>query len=183
VIPGHATFRSIRAEAEPSFSPGEARTFELWELGSTDTDSNRLHDFADSQSASQHDERMQTKADHRGQKPLPTEHAWTTADSRGFPSRGLQNRLRGAAEASWVGSIPIHPRPLTGPIAGMATATASPPTSSLDRPSSTGNLEAASTKIRSRYGGPCLRRALGFKKPPCGVPNEGLRRRPGLVGR
>lgn len=24
--------------------------------------------------------------------------------------RGLQNRLRGAAEASWVGSIPIHPR-------------------------------------------------------------------------
>jgi hypothetical protein len=24
--------------------------------------------------------------------------------------RGLQNRLRGAVEASWVGSIPIHPR-------------------------------------------------------------------------
>src|SRR5579859_541483 len=25
-------------------------------------------------------------------------------------ARGLQNRLRGAVEASWVGSIPIHPR-------------------------------------------------------------------------
>ena len=31
-------------------------------------------------------------------------------DDRGRESRGLQNRLRGAAEASWVGSIPIHPR-------------------------------------------------------------------------
>src|SRR5206468_11850416 len=28
--------------------------------------------------------------------------------------RGLQNRLRGAVEASWVGSIPIHPRHLVG---------------------------------------------------------------------
>ena len=28
----------------------------------------------------------------------------------GRENRGLQNRLRGAAEASWVGSIPIHPR-------------------------------------------------------------------------
>src|SRR5438477_4739266 len=27
--------------------------------------------------------------------------------------RGLQNRLRGAVEASWVGSIPIHPRQIS----------------------------------------------------------------------
>jgi len=27
--------------------------------------------------------------------------------------RGLQNRLQGAAEPSWVGSIPIHPRQIT----------------------------------------------------------------------
>jgi len=31
-------------------------------------------------------------------------------DGGGRQTRGLQNRLRGAAEASWVGSIPIHPR-------------------------------------------------------------------------
>jgi hypothetical protein len=31
-------------------------------------------------------------------------------DGCGRQTRGLQNRLRGAAEASWVGSIPIHPR-------------------------------------------------------------------------
>ena len=31
-------------------------------------------------------------------------------DGSGRRTHGLQNRLRGAAEASWVGSIPIHPR-------------------------------------------------------------------------
>ncbi len=31
-------------------------------------------------------------------------------DGYGRKTRGLQDRLRGAAEASWVGSIPIHPR-------------------------------------------------------------------------
>ncbi|HEX2713958.1 MAG TPA: hypothetical protein VHM88_17330 [Candidatus Acidoferrales bacterium] len=36
--------------------------------------------------------------------------ARTSADGSGREKRGLQNRLRGAAEASWVGSIPIHPR-------------------------------------------------------------------------
>ena len=34
----------------------------------------------------------------------------TSQDIGGRQIRGLQNRLRGAAEASWVGSIPIHPR-------------------------------------------------------------------------
>jgi hypothetical protein len=34
----------------------------------------------------------------------------TLMDDYGHQTRGLQNRLRGAAEASWVGSIPIHPR-------------------------------------------------------------------------
>ena len=34
----------------------------------------------------------------------------TSVDECGCQVRGLQNRLRGAVEASWVGSIPIHPR-------------------------------------------------------------------------
>ncbi len=38
----------------------------------------------------------------------------TLMDGGGQSTRGLQNRLRGAAEASWVGSIPIHPRHLGG---------------------------------------------------------------------
>jgi len=42
---------------------------------------------------------------------LSTFHlARTSLDSGGRQNRGLQNRLRGAAEASWVRSIPIHPR-------------------------------------------------------------------------
>src|SRR6266849_5766957 len=41
---------------------------------------------------------------------LGIELQWTWTDSCGLQTRGLQNRLRGAAEASWVGSIPIHPR-------------------------------------------------------------------------
>jgi len=34
----------------------------------------------------------------------------TLTDAHGRLTRGLQNRLRGAVEASWMGSIPIHPR-------------------------------------------------------------------------
>jgi hypothetical protein len=34
-------------------------------------------------------------------------------DADGRQKRGLQNRLRGAVEASWVGSIPIHPRQIS----------------------------------------------------------------------
>ena len=34
-------------------------------------------------------------------------------DARGWQARGLQNFLRGAAEASWVGSIPIHARQIS----------------------------------------------------------------------
>ena len=41
---------------------------------------------------------------------LHLERTW--ADGHGGQNRGLQNRLRGAVEASWVGSIPIHPRQL-----------------------------------------------------------------------
>ncbi len=37
---------------------------------------------------------------------------------------GLQNRLRGAAEASWVGSIPIHPRQIWAAMTANMTATA-----------------------------------------------------------
>src|SRR5258708_30981058 len=33
--------------------------------------------------------------------------------SVGRETKGLQNRLRGTVEASWVGSIPIHPRHLS----------------------------------------------------------------------
>ena len=41
---------------------------------------------------------------------LIAEHKRPLVDDHGRQPRGLQNRLRGAAEASWVGSIPIHPR-------------------------------------------------------------------------
>src|SRR5947209_6018099 len=40
---------------------------------------------------------------------------WTSANVGGRQKRGLQNRLRGAVEASWVGSIPIHPRQIWPP--------------------------------------------------------------------
>jgi hypothetical protein len=45
-----------------------------------------------------------------GTGELAIELKWTLTDARGRQTRGLQNRLRGAAEASWEGSIPIHPR-------------------------------------------------------------------------
>jgi len=46
-------------------------------------------------------------------------------DTGGRQTRGLQNRLRGAVEASWVGSIPIHPRhfrPVLAEMTAMMTA-------------------------------------------------------------
>ncbi len=44
-------------------------------------------------------------------------------NSNGRVTRGLQNRLRGAAEASWVGSIPIHPRHVSELMTAKTTAT------------------------------------------------------------
>jgi hypothetical protein len=54
------------------------------------------------------------QADHYGLRMGGIEFVRTLTDERGRWPRGLQNRLRGAAEASWVGSIPIHPRQLRG---------------------------------------------------------------------
>jgi len=45
-----------------------------------------------------------------GTSTAKIESGRTLMDGRGRQPHGLQNRLRGAAEASWVGSIPIHPR-------------------------------------------------------------------------
>ncbi len=45
-----------------------------------------------------------------GIKPRSSELGLMLTDVGGRQTRGLQNRLRGAVEASWVGSIPIHPR-------------------------------------------------------------------------
>src|SRR5437899_11730537 len=47
--------------------------------------------------------------DHHG-LPGISEPMWTPTYCFGLWLGGLQNRLRGAVEASWVGSIPIHPR-------------------------------------------------------------------------
>jgi hypothetical protein len=47
-----------------------------------------------------------TAVDRRRLPSTPSAR-WRTFGRR---DRGLQNRLRGRAEASWVGSIPIHPR-------------------------------------------------------------------------
>lgn len=48
--------------------------------------------------------------DGRGMRHQAIELQRTLADSREREARGLQIRLRDAAEASWVGSIPIRPR-------------------------------------------------------------------------
>src|SRR5260370_21063119 len=45
-------------------------------------------------------------------------------DLGGYHPRGLQNRLRGAVEASWVGSIPIHPRHDSAVVTAKMTAAA-----------------------------------------------------------
>ena len=54
--------------------------------------------------------RMRTSVDVHGMCKPEIELQWTFMDLSGPNARGLQNRLRGAVEASWVGSIPIHPR-------------------------------------------------------------------------
>ena len=64
----------------------------------------------DSQVDSQADGRLQTVADDNGLTRLAIERRRTLVDVNGRQSRGLQNRLRGAVEASWVSSILIHPR-------------------------------------------------------------------------
>ncbi len=63
----------------------------------------------DSQADSQLSEWQRMTAYDRGFNNAWLELRWTVVDAR-ERARGLQNRLRGAVEASWVGSIPIHPR-------------------------------------------------------------------------
>ena len=64
----------------------------------------------DSQADSQHRELERTTA-NGSRLCLADFHLERTAvDAGGQQKRALQNRLRGAVEASWVGSIPIHPR-------------------------------------------------------------------------
>ena len=56
---------------------------------------------------------------------LAIESVRTLMDVSERPPRGLQNRLRGAVEASWVGSIPIHPRqfwPVSADMTAKVTA-------------------------------------------------------------
>ena len=54
--------------------------------------------------------RLRTMADDDGLVRLPIKRRRTLMDILGRDVRGLQNRLRGAVEASWVSSILIHPR-------------------------------------------------------------------------
>jgi len=77
---------------------------------------------ADSQVDSQLDGQPWTRAGDHGMCEPAIELWWTLMDGCGCKTRGLQNRLRGAAEASWVGSIPIHPRHLE-PTFSMTRAT------------------------------------------------------------
>ena len=82
----------------------------------------------DSQDDSQDGGRLWTRTHRRGRPMLTTDLQRMLADGPGRQARGLQNRLRGAAEASWVGSIPIHPRhsfdrsPAIQPFAGRESA-------------------------------------------------------------
>jgi len=64
-----------------------------------------------------------TNADESGIGRSATELQWTVMDARAFRGPGLQNRLRGAVEASWVGSIPIHPPPNFVAVTAKMTAT------------------------------------------------------------
>ena len=66
--------------------------------------------MADSQDDSQLAGQERTSASDDGIGNLTTELQRTLMDGDGRQARGLQNRLRGAVEASRVGSIPIHPR-------------------------------------------------------------------------
>ncbi len=69
---------------------------------------------ADSQDDSQLAVQLRKRPDNLGIGKVITELRRTLMDCRGRQTCGLQNRLRGAAEASWVGSIPIHPRHFPG---------------------------------------------------------------------
>ncbi len=64
----------------------------------------------DSQGDSQVRESLRTTAHVGGLLTPDVDLGRTSVDASGCQKRGLQNCLRGAAEASWVGSIPIHPR-------------------------------------------------------------------------
>ena len=64
----------------------------------------------DSQEDSQAGERQRLNADAGARGSVGFELVRASADGCGRDPRGLQNRLRGADDASWVGSIPIHPR-------------------------------------------------------------------------
>src|SRR6266508_6472048 len=63
----------------------------------------------DTQDDSQPAECWRTLAHLAGPTIVAVDRGPPFADLCGRLARGLQNRLRGAAEASWVGSIPIHP--------------------------------------------------------------------------
>ena len=78
----------------------------------------------DSQHDSQLAGQLRTKLAFQGICELEIERQGTSMDASGHSPRGLQNCLRGAAEASWVGSIPIHPRHLN-PLQHSATLGAS----------------------------------------------------------
>ncbi len=53
---------------------------------------------------------MAVNPDNRGLPAVMPEAARALGDDLGRWLRGLQFRLRGAVEASWVGWIPVHPR-------------------------------------------------------------------------
>src|SRR5437867_3704958 len=65
--------------------------------------------MSDSQGDSHLRKLKRTLTDGGGQLMPQIDLRRTLAYGRGCRERGLQNRLRGAVEASWVGSIPIHP--------------------------------------------------------------------------
>ena len=64
----------------------------------------------DSQGDNQLREPRHTLTDVSARWTRPFDLGRTSAHRSGCEKHGLQNRLRGAVEASWVGSIPIHPR-------------------------------------------------------------------------
>ncbi len=64
----------------------------------------------DSHDDSQLCDQRRTSMDVSGQWIRHFDLGRMSVDGSGRQKRGLQNRLRGAVKASWVGSIPIHPR-------------------------------------------------------------------------
>ena len=86
-----------------------------------------MPEFVDSQHDSQWAGQLRTRVNDHGIVKLVTELQWTLMDAHGRQARGLQNRLRGAVEASWVGSIPIHPRQSWPFLAAMTAKTTAKP--------------------------------------------------------